>query len=187
MNCLDCKNANCQIAKQDCNGAREEIISIYNEADNKKIYEEADRLVAKGSAGNLSRVQEIVRYARSNNIKKISIAYCYGIERQAASFSEYLNENNILTSSYRCTINGISENDICEDLSDSVNCNPIGQAMAINKDSSELVVEFGLCLGHDILFHKYLEKPFTVLVVKDRVYNHRPLSFFESNQAEDSA
>ena len=62
-----------------------------------------------------------------------------------------------------------------------VNCNPIGQAKAVNKSRADLVIEMGLCLGHDILFHQYLEKPFTVLAVKDRVHKNNPLEALNAN------
>lgn len=35
-------------------------------------------------------------------------------------------------------------------------------------------IVMGLCVGHDILFHKYIQGPTTTLVVKDRVLAHNP-------------
>ncbi|HAR64215.1 MAG: hypothetical protein DKM50_09515 [Candidatus Margulisiibacteriota bacterium] len=53
----------------------------------------------------------------------------------------------------------------------------MGQAGAINKDDVAFVLEMGLCLGHEVLFHQHLKKPFTVFIVKDRVDGHDPKQF----------
>ena len=54
-------------------------------------------------------------------------------------------------------------------------CNPIGQAMLLNKAKTKLNIILGLCVGHDSLFIKYSEAPVTVFAVKDRVLAHNPL------------
>ena len=55
-----------------------------------------------------------------------------------------------------------------------LSCNPLGQAAQINAAAPDLTVTMGLCLGHDILFHRHLEGDVTTLVVKDRVHGHAP-------------
>jgi uncharacterized metal-binding protein len=46
----------------------------------------------------------------------------------------------------------------------------------------DLALAVGLCVGHDLLFHRYVRAPMTTLVVKDRVTCHNPaaplLSFY---------
>jgi len=54
-------------------------------------------------------------------------------------------------------------------------CNPVAQAMYLNKQKTDLNLIVGLCIGHDILFAKYSNAPVTTLVVKDRVLTHNPL------------
>ena len=54
-------------------------------------------------------------------------------------------------------------------------CNPIGQAKMLNKAGTDLNIQMGLCLGHDILFQKYSNAPVTVLVVKDRILANNPM------------
>lgn len=54
-------------------------------------------------------------------------------------------------------------------------CNPIGQAVILNKKKTDLNIILGLCIGHDILFTKYSQAPVTTLAVKDRVLAHNPL------------
>ena len=55
-------------------------------------------------------------------------------------------------------------------------CNPVAQAILLNKAETDLNVLLGLCVGHDSLFIKYSNAPITVLAVKDRVTGHNPLA-----------
>ncbi len=55
-------------------------------------------------------------------------------------------------------------------------CNPIVQAMIINKSKVDMAIMLGLCIGHDTLLIKYCEVPLMVLAVKDRVTGHNPLA-----------
>jgi len=55
-------------------------------------------------------------------------------------------------------------------------CNPIAQALIVNRQKTQFNILLGLCVGHDSLFFKYAEAPTTVLAVKDRVTGHNPLA-----------
>jgi len=54
-------------------------------------------------------------------------------------------------------------------------CNPIGQALFLNKSQTDFNIILGLCVGHDSLFIKYAEAPVTVFAVKDRVMAHNSM------------
>jgi uncharacterized metal-binding protein len=45
----------------------------------------------------------------------------------------------------------------------------------LNRAKTELNIQMGLCLGHDILFQKNAESPVTVLTVKDRALANNPM------------
>ena len=62
-------------------------------------------------------------------------------------------------------------------------CNPIGQALFLNKEKTDLNILFGLCVGHDTLAIKHMEAPVTVLVVKDRVTGHNPIAAIYNAQS----
>ena len=53
-------------------------------------------------------------------------------------------------------------------------CNPIGQALCLERCGTDLNIIVGLCMGHDILFTKSSHAPVTTLIVKDRVLSHNP-------------
>lgn len=55
-------------------------------------------------------------------------------------------------------------------------CNPIAQALILNRVGTELNIVLGLCVGHDTLFIMYSKAPVTYLAVKDRVTGHNPLA-----------
>jgi len=174
MDCLMCVNKNCKAEAKDCNGKRDEVLDIYKDEYIKSNYVNADKLVANGRAGELSRLHEIVEFAQLNHYKNIAIAYCFCMENLAREVRDYLHSEGFNISSVRCTINGIRENQIEGSMAEGVNCNPIGQAEEINNSDAEFVIDMGLCLGHDVLYHQHLKKPGTTLIVKDRVYNHNP-------------
>ena len=148
----------------------------YKDSGAVPLYENADKLVAGGRAGSLSRVDEIIEFSKLQRYEYIAIAYCFSMEQEAVKLGELLKSVGLKVLSFRCTVNGVRETEISDRLNGGVNCNPIGQAKAVNSSRADLVIEMGLCLGHDILFHQHLQKPFTVLAVKDRVHGHNPLA-----------
>jgi uncharacterized metal-binding protein len=177
MNCSGCTTKSCKTEYRDCNSNRENVLKEYSNKNAQKIYQTADNLVNNGKAGKLSRIEELILFIKENNYKIVSLAYCFSMEEKVKKISKLLRDNDINTKSYRCTINGIKEDDILKNNKTNVNCNPIGQAEAINNSDTDFVIELGLCLGHDVLFHQYLKKPFTVFAVKDRVFNNCPLNY----------
>lgn len=152
-----------------------EVIQKY--ADQKAIVEAAANLVDHGRAGTLSRLQETIAFAKQMKYKRIGIAYCYGMEKQVQQIAGILRNNELNVRSVSCTVGGIPQNEVNPESSFcTVSCNPIGQAMQLNHEKVDLVIVIGLCLGHDILFQREIEADCTTLVVKDRVYNHAPLT-----------
>jgi uncharacterized metal-binding protein len=55
-------------------------------------------------------------------------------------------------------------------------CNPVVQALLLNKEQTDLNILLGLCVGHDTIFIKHSKAPITVLAVKDRATGHNPLA-----------
>ena len=187
MNCISCQPKDCKTDAKDCVGTKSITIEKYRESSTLNVYENADKLVSNGKAGQLSRVEEVAEFCLLQNHRSIGIAYCYAMEDLAGELQAFLKQKGLRVQSFRCTIEGIRENQVSQDLGKSVNCNPIGQAQAINQANVDFVIEMGLCLGHDVLFHQHLKKPFTVLFVKDRVYNHCPQKFFEVKVQEKAS
>lgn len=178
MNCIKCHSKACKVEGKDCIGNRNSTLKEYQSTNNHQLYSNADQLVADGRAGTLSRVEELIEFIKLQNYQSVALAYCYALENIAVHLSFLLSKKKIKVESMRCTLGGIREEEILKNEKSSVNCNPIGQAQALNESQVDFVIEIGLCLGHDVLFHQYLKKPFTVLIVKDRLHNHNPIQFF---------
>ncbi len=160
---------------------RDEVILKYT--DESAIVQAAAALVDYGRAGTLSRLQEIISFARQMNYKRIGLAYCYGMEKEVKQIADIIRDNKLNLRTVSCTVGGIPQNVVNpESESCSVSCNPIGQAMQLNRENVDLVVMIGLCLGHDILFQREIKADCTTLVVKDRVFNHAPLNALSDHQ-----
>ena len=116
-------------------------------------------------------------FANQCGYKNIGLAFCIGLANEGKVLSRILSYNGFEVNSVICKNGNISKDFIdvieCEKVA---MCNPIGQAMFLNKAKTELNVILGLCVGHDSLFIKYSEAPITVFAVKDRVLGHNPIA-----------
>lgn len=158
-----------------------EVIRKY--ADEKEIVQAAAELVDSGRAGTLSRLQEIIAFSKQMKYKRIGLAYCYGLEKQVQLISGIIKQSGLNVRPVSCTVGGIPQNEVNPESSFcTVSCNPIGQAMQLNQEKTDLVVMIGLCMGHDILFQREIETDCTTLVVKDRVFDHAPLREITDSQ-----
>lgn len=131
--------------------------------------------------GKLTRVEEIIEFARRIGAKKIGIATCIGLINEAKTFAKILNVKGLNSYSVICkvgsvdkTVVGIAEELKVQKGSHEPLCNPILQAQILNQEKTDLNVIVGLCVGHDSLFIKYSKAPVTTLITKDRVMGHNP-------------
>ena len=106
------------------------------------------------------RVRELIEFSERLGLRKLGVAFCVGLKEETAQLVKILESHGFSLSTVACTVNG--------------GCNPVGQAMALNAQETELNVIMGLCMGHDVLFSRFSEAPVTTLVVKDRAMCHNP-------------
>jgi uncharacterized metal-binding protein len=132
--------------------------------------------------GKLTRIEEIAAFARRAGFKKIGIASCVGLAAETKVFVKFLKSQGFSPYTVLCKVGGVEktetgiprEHKIEKDSHESI-CNPIMQARLLAKETTELNVVVGLCVGHDSMFIKYSQAPVTYLVVKDRVLAHNPV------------
>jgi len=137
-----------------------------------------------------TRMMEICEFAKKMGYKRLGLAFCIGLAREARSVEEILEEHGFDVISGCCKAGrtpkgeiGIkNEEQIYQDKEESM-CNPIFQARLLNHEKTEFNILIGLCVGHDSLFFKYAEAPTTVLAVKDRVTAHNPLAAIYLSQS----
>ncbi|OMH40438.1 DUF1847 domain-containing protein [Desulfurobacterium indicum] len=125
----------------------------------------------------MTRLEEIVEFAKRMNYKRIGIAFCIGLFNEAKIVADIFTEKGFEVFSAICKIGSVDKETL--DLpklkkGKEAVCNPIGQAEALNRKKTDLNIVIGLCVGHDILFQKHSDAPSTVLIVKDRVLAHNP-------------
>ncbi len=129
------------------------------------------------------RIEEILEFIARMGYKKIGLAFCMGLRKEAKIVDKLFSDHGLETVSAICKIGRIPKEAIGIQADEKVAvgkfesmCNPIMQARVLNEASTEFNVLLGLCVGHDSLFFKYAEAPCTVLAVKDRVTGHNPLA-----------
>lgn len=130
-----------------------------------------------------TRIIEICEFAKKMGYKRLGLAFCVGLVREAASVENILNIHGFDVVSVLCKAGrvpkaeiGIKEEEMIRRGTNETMCNPIFQARLLNHENTEFNVLLGLCVGHDSLFFKYADAPTTVLAVKDRVTGHNPLA-----------
>jgi len=153
----------------------------YENQEVRKVSQESARVEATGYC-KWPRVQEIMEFSNRMGIKKIGIAYCIGLRREANTLANIYEENGFEIVSVCCKSGSIPKEDIGLKDEDKIRpgtneilCNPVGQAMVMNEEGTGLNVILGLCVGHDSLFIKHSKALVTCLVAKDRVLAHNPV------------
>ncbi len=129
------------------------------------------------------RILEICEFAQKMNFKKLGLAFCGGLTHEAGIVVDIFEKYDFQVTNVSCKIGGIAKEKIGVKDKEKINigshesmCNPVGQAMVLNRAETEFNVLLGLCVGHDSLFLKYAQAPSTILAVKDRVTGHNPLA-----------
>jgi len=132
--------------------------------------------------GQLTRVEEIIVFAKKIGAKKIGVASCAGLIKENRIFASILRANGLAVFGVLCKVGGqdkcsvgIADRDKIRPGQYEAMCNPVMQAKLCNQEKTDLNVISGLCVGHDSLFMKNSDAPVTYLIVKDRVLAHNPI------------
>ncbi|HEY8364302.1 MAG TPA: DUF1847 domain-containing protein [Haloplasmataceae bacterium] len=190
MYCAFCEKKGCYTGELDINNNKcpsndkdliDEAKKLYHEEENHKLaYNSA--LVESSGYGKNTRLEEIIDFANRCGFKRLGVAFCIGLKEEAKCLCHILKHHHFEVISVVCKnasipkeFMGIKEDEKVRPNTREAMCNPIMQAMVLNKAQTELNILLGLCVGHDTLFIKYSKAPITVFAVKDRVLAHNPL------------
>ncbi len=162
---------------------QEEAKALYKEPENYKIAYCAALTEAGGYCQD-TRLVEIIKFLHRAGYKKIGLAFCTGLFKEAQEVVKILEYNGFEVVSIICKNGAITKDFLGITDAQAVRgncktesmCNPIGQALLLNEQKTEFNLMLGLCVGHDTLFIKYSQAPMTALAVKDRVTGHNPLA-----------
>lgn len=175
MKCDLCPDKNCSQGK-DCWEIKGDIQNMYSSPEDQKILQ-----VSTAIEGNYylqkTRVEELIIFCREMNYRRLGVAFCLGLEKEAQILCTFLRKH-FTVSSICCKVCGVSKEDFGLKKIDphrhEIMCNPLMQAKVLQDENTELNIIVGLCLGHDLLFTKYSHAPVTTLIVKDRLLAHNP-------------
>lgn len=196
LSCTDCSIYNCRSRASQFPGF---CLTTKDNADHEIAHDieaikqhlqgnDEDALVARASAqveglfyGKLTRVEEIIEFARRIGAKKIGIATCAGLIEEAKLFAAILTAKGLDYYSVICKVGSVDKTEIgvldehkIRPGSHEAMCNPMLQARILNYHKTDLNVVIGLCVGHDSLFIKYSDALVTTLITKDRITGHNP-------------
>jgi len=198
LSCTDCSVYNCKSRSTQFPGfclttkdnEEHSIVDDIVEIKTALQGDDQDAIVARASAqveglfyGKLTRVEEIIEFARRIGAKKIGIATCAGLIEEAKVFTEILTAQGFEYYSAICKVGSVDKTEIGILEEQKIRpgthesmCNPILQARILNYQKTDLNIVIGLCVGHDSLFMKYSDALVTTLVTKDRITGHNPVA-----------
>ena len=192
MKCAYCKTLSCVVGEKgpkNCpmetnRDVLEEARKLYERPLEKKLAANAGIVEARGYL-QWPRFKDTIEFAKLMGYKKLGIAFCIGLQKEANVLSKILKKYGFEVFSVMCKMGSISKSEVGvpEEYQWTsktgytigyVTCNPIGQAMLLNRAETDMNIIVGLCVGHDILFTKHSKAPVTTLIAKDRVTGHNP-------------
>lgn len=178
-----CRSGNLETMPENCPCGEDqtEIRELYKEEENSMLAYKSALVEAEGYCEK-TRLEETMDFANKCGFKKLGLAFCLGLSKEAATLTKILEHNGFEVQSVICK-NGSTPKEFlnleeCNKIRPGTYepmCNPIGQAALLNREKTDLNIVVGLCVGHDSLFMKHSEAPVTVFAVKDRVLAHNPL------------
>jgi len=133
--------------------------ALYSTDMTRRLAYHAARVEAEGYC-RWTRIREVAELARRMGYRRIGIAHCRDMRREAALAGRYLLE---------CGLDVIPADGARD-------CDPIGQAAAFAARGSDFNVIAGMCVGHDALFSRHSRVPVTSLVVRDLRLRHNPVA-----------
>ncbi len=166
----------------------DEAAKIYDEPSMRKLARASAKVEAGGNL-KWTRIEDTIEFSHAMGYKKLGIACCIGLKREAAILESILKENGFSVVSAICKTGGVEKEKLGVEENERIHpgmfeamCNPIAQAMLLDNAGSEFNIVFGLCVGHDSLFYKTSKAPVTTLVAKDRVLGHNPIVAIYNHQ-----
>ncbi|MCP4714888.1 MAG: DUF1847 domain-containing protein [Deltaproteobacteria bacterium] len=176
MKCATCKQKLCYQEGKDCPGLRDESLDAYDTDENRAMMQAAAKLEA-GKIMDMIRVEELMAFAQNMGYSHLGIAFCIGLASEARSLAPII-EKQFNVSSVCCKVCGAEKKDLGlpetkKEGRDSI-CNPLGQALVLNRAGTDMNILLGLCVGHDMLFTSNSQAPVSTLIVKDRVLANNP-------------
>lgn len=156
----------------------------YHDDPQLELFHKTSAIIEGTGFGIWPRALETINFCKAMGYKKIGVAFCYGLRKEAKAFCAMVRQHGLEAVSVVCCAGGMEKREFGvrqdqyihpENDRESM-CNPIGQADMLRAAGTDFNVAIGLCVGHDALFLKNSHVLATVLIAKDRVYDHNPIA-----------
>lgn len=169
--------ANCPMRNREM---MKRIFKEYEKPEVHAFYVTCSEIEALGY-GQWSRLEETIQFCSRMQYRKIGLAFCRGLRREAKTVEKVLRIHGFEVVSVICKVGGISKEQVGISEEHKLHpgefepmCNPMAQAALLNEQKTEFNIALGLCVGHDSVFYRNSEAYVTTLVAKDRVMAHNP-------------
>jgi uncharacterized metal-binding protein len=164
IQCAKCKYYACRrgrpdAAPGDCpmHGDFPAFEQLYSDPDSKRLAHRSALVEALGY-GRWNRLREIAEFAERMGFKRLGIAYCPDMVREAVLAATYLR-------SHLLDVRLPPE---------EFDCDPVGQATLFGRLRTHMNVIAGMCVGHEAVFTRASRAPLTALVARDERFCHNP-------------
>lgn len=182
---LACRSADPSAAPKNCPMRRPELAHTAEMYHKDPVFAQLHKSAALVEAEGYCRwprVRETFELCKKMGYKKIGVAFCVGLQREANAFCTLARSHGLEPVSVICSAGGMDKRDFGVARGQFVHpeneretiCNPIGQAEMLRLAGTEFNVAIGLCVGHDALFLRHSHVLATVLIAKDRALGHNP-------------
>ncbi|TFG20580.1 MAG: DUF1847 domain-containing protein [Promethearchaeota archaeon] len=142
------------------------------------------------------RLKDTIEFARKMGYTKLGMAFCVGMLEEAKKIAEILEKYGFEVSSVCCKTGSVKKTavGVPEEFTmysktgytiGWITCNPVAQALLLNKAKTDMNIIVGLCVGHDITFTRLSEAPVTTLIAKDRSMPHNPAGVLFSHYGKE--
>jgi uncharacterized metal-binding protein len=172
---------------------RKEALKLYSERDLREFALQASIQEGEGYLGRepgnacprawKPRILETAEFAARMGYTRLGLVFCVGLAREAAAVCGFLQERGFEVVSVVCKAGGIPKEELGVEDHQKIRpgehepmCNPVLQALALNRAETHFNIVLGLCVGHDSIFLKHSRAYCTVLAAKDRPTGHNPLA-----------
>ena len=177
MKCAKCTHKKCYLEGQNCTRRTVEEVKEAYTGERLEIMKAAACTEGR-FYNNLTRLEETAEFCKIMGYKKIGMAFCIGLNKEAKIIEEFFSKS-FEVYSVCCKVCGVAKENLgLEQIKAGARetmCNPVMQAKELAANEVEFCVSVGLCVGHDSLFNQAATVPVTCLVAKDRVLAHNPL------------
>jgi len=173
IDCVNCIERKC-LEGESClagviNDSNPETDSAY-----RKTIETAEDVAAE-TERKLCRIAEVVYFALGMGYKRVGIAFCVDMFREAETLSHLL-KRFFDVRSVCCKVGGLTAGESgLPNGPHNVVCNPAGQAAILNSLNTDFNLIVGLCVGCDAAFTQRSSAPVSVLFVKDKSLANNPV------------